>query len=42
MGEGQGAVAGLGHAHLTDMPRFVGRETLRLGDDVLETYRIGT
>jgi diaminohydroxyphosphoribosylaminopyrimidine deaminase/5-amino-6-(5-phosphoribosylamino)uracil reductase len=42
MGEGQGAVAGLGLAHLSEMPRFVRHETLRLGDDVLETYRIGT
>jgi diaminohydroxyphosphoribosylaminopyrimidine deaminase/5-amino-6-(5-phosphoribosylamino)uracil reductase len=42
MGDGLGAVGGLGLALLSDMPRFARQDTLRLGDDVLETYRIGT
>lgn len=41
MGDGRGAVGGLGLSHLPEMPRFVLRDSLRLGDDVLETYRIG-
>lgn len=41
MGEGVGAVAGLGLVQLSQMPRFVRQDTLQLGTDVLETYRIG-
>jgi len=42
MGDGHGAVAALGLAQLSDMPRFARQESIRLGDDVLETYRIVT
>jgi diaminohydroxyphosphoribosylaminopyrimidine deaminase/5-amino-6-(5-phosphoribosylamino)uracil reductase len=42
MGEGVGAVASLGLKTLGDMPRFTREETMRLGDDVLESYRAAT
>ncbi len=42
MGEGVSAVASLELAGLGDMPRFVSEETIRLGQDVLETYRRAT
>jgi diaminohydroxyphosphoribosylaminopyrimidine deaminase / 5-amino-6-(5-phosphoribosylamino)uracil reductase len=38
MGEGTPAVASLGLSHLGDMPRFKHEGTIRLADDVLETY----
>lgn len=42
MGEGTPAVASLGLSRLGDMPRFRHEETIRLGEDVLETYRAAT
>lgn len=42
MGDGVSAVTALGVAGLSSLPRFVHEETLRLGEDVLETYRRGT
>ncbi len=42
MGEGISAVASLGHGALKDLPRFKREETIRLGEDVLETYRPAT
>jgi diaminohydroxyphosphoribosylaminopyrimidine deaminase/5-amino-6-(5-phosphoribosylamino)uracil reductase len=39
MGEGISAVASLGLTALNDLPRLKREETIRLGDDVLETYR---
>lgn len=42
MGDGASAVSGLGINHLAEMPRGVRMETIRLGEDVLETYRFGT
>ncbi len=39
MGEGISAVASLGLTRLNDLPRLKREETIRLGDDVLETYR---
>jgi len=42
MGEGISAVASLGHGSLKDLPRFKREETIRLGEDVLETYRPAT
>ncbi len=41
MGEGLSAVASLGVAGLGELPHFVREETIRLGEDVLETYRRG-
>jgi diaminohydroxyphosphoribosylaminopyrimidine deaminase/5-amino-6-(5-phosphoribosylamino)uracil reductase len=42
MGEGISAVASLGLNAIKDLPRFVREETIRLGEDVLETYRPST
>ncbi len=42
MGEGISAVASLGLSAIKDLPRFVREETIRLGEDVLETYRPST
>ena len=42
MGEGLSAVASLGPSGLGDLPRFDHEETIRLGEDVLETYRRAT
>lgn len=42
MGEGISAVASLGLGALKDLPRFKREETIRLGEDVLETYRPAT
>jgi diaminohydroxyphosphoribosylaminopyrimidine deaminase/5-amino-6-(5-phosphoribosylamino)uracil reductase len=42
IGEGVGAVASLGLKGLGDMPRFQRQEAIRLGDDVLESYRAAT
>jgi diaminohydroxyphosphoribosylaminopyrimidine deaminase/5-amino-6-(5-phosphoribosylamino)uracil reductase len=42
MGDGASAVSGLGINQLAEMPRAVRMETIRLGEDVLETYRFGT
>ncbi len=42
MGEGTSAVASLGLGSLKDLPRFSHEETIRLGEDVLETYRPAT
>lgn len=42
MGEGISAVASLGLSAIKDLPRFVREETIRLGEDVLETYRLAT
>jgi diaminohydroxyphosphoribosylaminopyrimidine deaminase / 5-amino-6-(5-phosphoribosylamino)uracil reductase len=42
MGEGIAAVTLAGLGSLKDMPRFVREETIRLGEDVLETYRPAT
>ena len=42
MGEGASAVSGLGVTQLVELPRFIRKETIRLGEDVLETYRIAT
>jgi diaminohydroxyphosphoribosylaminopyrimidine deaminase/5-amino-6-(5-phosphoribosylamino)uracil reductase len=42
MGEGIAAVTLDGLGSLKDMPRFVREETIRLGEDVLETYRPAT
>lgn len=42
MGEGISAVASLGLSAIKDLPRFVREETIRLGEDVLETYRPAT
>ncbi len=42
MGDGVAAVASLGLTGLGDMPRFQYEETIRLGDDVLESYRAPT
>jgi diaminohydroxyphosphoribosylaminopyrimidine deaminase/5-amino-6-(5-phosphoribosylamino)uracil reductase len=39
MGEGISAVASLGLSRLNDLPRLKHEETIRLGEDVLETYR---
>lgn len=42
MGDGASAVSGLGVRHLAEMPRVMRKETIRLGEDVLETYLFGT
>ena len=42
MGEGTQAVASLDLGSLGDMPRFRHEETIRLGEDVLETYGAAT
>lgn len=42
MGEGIAAVTLNGLGVLKDMPRFVREETIRLGEDTLETYRPAT
>ncbi len=42
MGDGASAVSGLGVSHLAEMPRVMRKETIRLGEDVLETYLFGT
>lgn len=42
MGDGASAVSGLGISHLAEMPRVMRKETIRLGEDVLETYLFGT
>jgi diaminohydroxyphosphoribosylaminopyrimidine deaminase/5-amino-6-(5-phosphoribosylamino)uracil reductase len=42
MGEGTQAVASLDLSGLGDMPRFRHEETIRLGEDVLETYGAAT
>ena len=42
MGEGISAVASLTRTALKDLPRFAREETIRLGEDVLETYRPAT
>jgi diaminohydroxyphosphoribosylaminopyrimidine deaminase/5-amino-6-(5-phosphoribosylamino)uracil reductase len=42
MGEGASAVSDLGLTLLGELPRFIRKETIRLGEDVLETYRIAT
>ena len=42
MGDGVAAVASLGLTGLGDMPRFRHEETIRLGEDVLESYRAPT
>jgi diaminohydroxyphosphoribosylaminopyrimidine deaminase/5-amino-6-(5-phosphoribosylamino)uracil reductase len=39
MGDGLSAVAALGLADVNGLPRFRREETIRLGDDVLETFR---
>ena len=41
MGEGLSAVTALAATGLGTLPRFIHEETLRLGEDVLETYRRG-
>ena len=42
MGDGASAVSGLGISRLAEMPRVMRKETIRLGEDVLETYLFGT
>ncbi|MEQ1867777.1 MAG: RibD family protein, partial [Micropepsaceae bacterium] len=42
LGEGMSAVASLGLTVIKDLPRFRHEETIRLGEDVLETYRPAT
>lgn len=42
MGEGISAVASLGLDAIKELPRFAREETIRLGEDVLETYRPAT
>jgi diaminohydroxyphosphoribosylaminopyrimidine deaminase / 5-amino-6-(5-phosphoribosylamino)uracil reductase len=42
MGDGASAVSGLGVGRLAEMPRVMRKETIRLGEDVLETYLFGT
>ena len=42
MGDGVSAVASLGSIGLGDLPRFRREGTIRLGEDVLETYRTPT
>ena len=42
MGEGLSAVAAMGAIDLRGLPRFILKETIRLGEDVLETYRRST
>ena len=42
MGDGVSAVASLGALALQELPRFRREETIRLGEDVLETYRTAT
>lgn len=42
MGEGLSAVAAMGAIDLMGLPRFILKETIRLGEDVLETYRRST
>lgn len=42
MGEGASAVSDLGLTQLVKLPRFIRKETIRLGEDLLETYRIAT
>lgn len=42
MGDGISAVASLGLGSLKDLARFKREETIRLGEDVLETYRPAT
>ena len=42
MGDGIAAIAPLGLTALGDMPRFRHEGTIRLGEDVLETYRAAT
>lgn len=42
MGDGASAVSGLGVSRLAEMPRVMRKETIRLGEDVLETYLFGT
>lgn len=41
MGEGLSAVTALAATGLGTLPRFIHEETLRLGEDMLETYRRG-
>lgn len=42
MGEGISAVASLATSAINDLPRFVREGTIRLGEDMLETYRPAT
>lgn len=42
MGDGRSAILGLDCVNLAEMPRFIRKETIRLGEDVLETYRVAT
>lgn len=42
MGEGISAVASLATTAINDLPRFVREGTIRLGEDMLETYRPAT
>lgn len=42
MGEGISAVTSLGTSAINDLPRFVREGTIRLGEDMLETYRPAT
>ena len=42
MGDGQSAISGFDCASIAEMPRFIRKETIRLGEDVLETYRVAT
>ncbi|MEQ1754354.1 MAG: bifunctional diaminohydroxyphosphoribosylaminopyrimidine deaminase/5-amino-6-(5-phosphoribosylamino)uracil reductase RibD [Micropepsaceae bacterium] len=42
MGEGKSVISGFDCASIAEMPRFIRKETTRLGEDVLETYRVAT